>query len=61
MNDTQYTLKEISEKIKTPVAYLRKMIKEEKLEGRKIGRDYKCTEKDVQKFIDSCKVTNNVR
>lgn len=58
MNDTHYTLKEISEKIKTPVAYLRKMIKEEKLEASKMGRDYKCTEKDIQKYIESCKVKN---
>lgn len=56
MNDTHYTLKEILEKIKTPVAYLRKMIKEEKLEASKMGRDYKCTEKDVQKFIDSLRL-----
>lgn len=58
MSDTHYTLKEISEKIKTPVAYLRKMIKEGKLEASKMGRDYKCTEQSVQNYIDSCKVKN---
>ena len=58
MNDTHYKLKEMSEKLKTPVAYLRKMIKEGKLEASKMGRDYKCTEKSIQKYIDSCKVKN---
>ncbi len=61
MNDKHYTLKDVSETIKTPVAYLRKMIKEDKLEASKIGRDYKCTDKAVQKFIDSCKAGKNVR
>ena len=58
MKEEYFTLQEISNKIKTPVAYLRKMIKEHKLESHKIGRNYKCTESEVQKFIDSCGVKN---
>lgn len=59
MSEKYYTLKEISDKIKTPVAYLRKMIKEGKLKAHCIGRDYKVSESDILDFINSCGVKND--
>lgn len=56
MKENYYTLEEISLKIKTPVSYLRKMIKANRLVAHRMGRSYKVTEKDLQKYIDSCGV-----
>lgn len=56
MKENYYTLEEISLKIKTPVAYLRKMIKQERLIAHCMGRSYKVTETDLQRYIDSCGV-----
>lgn len=58
MNENYYTLEEISLKIKTPVAYLRKMVKAHRLIAHLMGRSYKVTESDLQKYIDSCGVKN---
>lgn len=55
MNENYFTLKEISERIKTPILYLRRMVKEDKLIGTKIGKTIKVKESDVCNFIDSCK------
>lgn len=49
MKENYYTLEEISLKIKIPVAYLRKMIKQERLVAHCMGRSYKVTETDLQK------------
>ena len=40
MSDNYYTLKEISLKIKTPVLYLRKMIRQKQLKAHFIGKQY---------------------
>lgn len=54
MIDTKfYTLKEVSVLIKTPIPYLRKLIKEHKLKGKFIGRQYIIDEKDLKLFINS--------
>ena len=59
MIDTKfYTLKEVSVLIKTPVPYLRKLIKEHKLKGKFIGRQYIIDEKDLKLFINSLGVKN---
>ncbi len=53
-----YTLKQVSEMILTPIPYLRKLIKEHKLKGRFIGRQYIVEEKDLNIFINSLGVKN---
>ena len=45
MEDKFYNLKQVSELLITPIPYLRKLIKEEKLKGRFIGRQYIISEK----------------
>jgi len=53
MNDTYYTLKEISSQIKTPIAYLRYLIKSHQLKAHFIGRQYLVNEMDLKRFINS--------
>lgn len=53
-----YTLKQVSEMILTPIPYLRKLIKEHKLKGRFIGRQYIVEENDLNIFINSLGVKN---
>lgn len=55
MDEEYYTLAELSIKLKTPILYLRRMIREEKLVAHKIGRNYKVKESDVKKYVDSCR------
>ncbi len=53
-----YDLKEISSLLKTRVPYLRKLLKEKKLKGIFIGRQYLVEESDLQEYIDSIGVRN---
>lgn len=53
-----YNLKEASIKINTPIPYLRKMIKEHKLKGHFIGRQYIVYENELYEFVKSCGVKN---
>ena len=53
MEDKFYNLKQVSELLITPIPYLRKLIKEEKLKGRFIGRPYIISEKELKEFIDT--------
>ena len=53
-----YTLKQVSEMLITPIPYLRKLIKEHKLKGVFIGRQYIVSEKDLNIFINSLGVKN---
>lgn len=53
-----YSLKQISEMIITPIPYLRKLIKEHKLNGLFVGRQYIVSEEDLKKFINSLGVKN---
>lgn len=53
MSDNYYTLKEISLKIKTPVLYLRKMIRQKQLKAHFIGKQYVVNEEDLIFFIKS--------
>lgn len=48
MKDKYYTLKEISVMLITPIPYLRKLIKEKKLKGCFIGRQYIVREQDLK-------------
>lgn len=58
MKDKYYTLKEISVMLITPIPYLRKLIKEEKLKGCFIGRQYIVREQDLKNFISKLGVKN---
>lgn len=53
-----YTLKEVSTMLKTPIPYIRKMIKEHKLKGVFIGRHYIVSHNDLQEFISTLGVKN---
>lgn len=58
MDEEYYTLAELSIKLKTPILYLRRMVREEKLVAHKMGRNYKVKESDVKKYVDSCRYKN---
>lgn len=58
MRDKYLTLKEVSYIIKTPVPYLRYLIKSHKLKAHFIGRQYLICETDLKNFIDSQGVKN---
>lgn len=51
MNNTYYTLKEVSERLKTPIAFLRKEIKGKKLKAHFIGRQYILSDDEIKKYI----------
>lgn len=53
-----YTLKQISELLITPIPYLRRLIKEHKLKGHFIGKQYIVSENDLKLFISSLGVKN---
>ena len=53
MEDKFYNLKQVSELLITPIPYLKKLIKEEKLKGRFIGRQYIISEKELKAFIET--------
>ena len=53
MEDTFYNLKQVSKLLITPIPYLRKLIKEKKLKGHYIGRQYIISEKELKEFINT--------
>lgn len=59
MDEKYYTLEEIAITLKTPITYLRKMVREEKLIAHKMGRNYKVKESDVKRYVDSCRYKND--
>ncbi len=59
MKDDYYTLAELSVILKTPILYLRRMVREGKLVAHKMGRDYKVKESDAERYIDSCRYNND--
>lgn len=58
MSNKYYTLKEISSLIQTPIPYLRKLIKEHKLNGKFLGRQYIVSDDELKMFINSLGVKN---
>ena len=58
MEDKFYNLKQVSELLITPIPYLRKLIKEEKLKGHYIGRQYIISENELKEFITFLKNNN---
>ena len=53
MEDKFYNLKQVSDLLITPIPYLRKLIKEKKLKGHYIGRQYIISEKELKEFINT--------
>ncbi len=53
-----YNLQQVSDILLTPIPYLRKLIKEHKLKGLFIGRQYIISEIDLKEFINSLGVKN---
>ena len=48
-----FTTKEISLLLKTPIQFIRKMIKEKRLIAYKVGRKYIVKEQDLNIYLDS--------
>ena len=51
--DYYFTSKEVCILLKTPIQYIRKMIRENKLKAYKVGRQYIIKEKDLNIYLDS--------
>ena len=50
-----FTTKEISLLLKTPIQFIRKMIREKRLIAYKVGRLYIVTQQDLNNYLDSVK------
>ena len=48
-----YNLQQVSKILLTPIPYLRKLIKEHKLKGKFIGRQYIVSDEELKRFINS--------
>ena len=48
-----FTTKEISLLLKTPIQYIRRMIREKKLVAYKVGKQYLIKEQDLINYLDS--------
>ena len=53
--DYYFTTKEISLLLKTPIQYIRRMIREKKIIAYKIGKQYLIKEQDLNNFLDGVK------
>ena len=53
-----YNLKQVSEILLTPIPYLRTPIKEHKLKGKFIGRQYIVSDEELKRFVSSLGVKN---
>ena len=51
--DYYFTTKEISLLLKTPIQFIRKMIREKKIIAYKIGRQYVVKEQNLNNYLDS--------
>ena len=50
-----FTTKEISLLLKTPIQFIRKMIREKRIIAYKVGRQYIVKEQDLNNYLDSVK------
>ena len=50
-----FTTKEISLLLKTPIQYIRRMIREKKIIAYKIGKQYLIKEQDLNNYLDGVK------
>lgn len=48
-----FTTKEISLPLKTPIQFIRKMIREKRIIAYKVGRQYIIKEQDLNTYLDS--------
>ena len=53
--DYYFTTKEISLLLKTPIQFIRKMIREKRIIAYKVGRQYIVKEQDLNNYLDSVK------
>ena len=53
--DYYFTTKEISLLLKTPIQYIRRMIREKKIIAYKIGKQYLIKEQDLNNYLDGVK------
>lgn len=53
--DYYFTTKEISLLLKTPIQFIRKMIREKKIIAYKVERQYIIKEQDLNNYLDSVK------
>ena len=53
-----YNLQQVSKILLTPIPYLRKLIKEHKLKGKFIGRQYIVSDEELKRFVSSLGVKN---
>ena len=51
--DYYFTTKEISLLLKTPIQFIRKMIREKRIIVYKVGRQYIVKEQDLKTYLDS--------
>ena len=58
MSNKYYTLKQVSELLITPIPYLRRMIKEQKLKAHFIGKQYIVSEEELKQYINSLGIKN---
>lgn len=59
--DEFLTSKEVSDFLKTPIAYIRKMIKEEQLIAYKVGRQYIVKKSDLEKYLEEVRKKWQIR
>ena len=59
MSKKYYTLKEVSSLLRTPIPYLRELIKQKKLKAHFIGRQYVIDENDLITFINTRGIKND--
>ena len=50
-----FTTKEISLLLKTPIQFIRKIIREKRIIAYKVGRQYIVKEQDLNNYLDSVK------
>lgn len=48
-----YNLQQVSDILLTPIPYLRTLIKEHKLKGKFIGRQYIVSDEELKRFVSS--------
>lgn len=48
--DKDYTTKEVAERLGLSVAYIRQLCIAKRLQGRKLGRDWRVRESEVKRF-----------
>ena len=59
---TFYTINDVAELFKVHVSTVKRWLKAEKLEGFKLGNEWRFTEKDIEKFVkERREETSNIK